>query len=93
MVTTYEEAMAEAIQLGLMTRNGEATDRCQCTTCGEVFSTEGNFDRHLTRNHNRDGFTGPWCQPPASADLIQNDLGVWHQPGPDDAGFLQNRSS
>jgi hypothetical protein len=25
-------------------------DVCQCTVCGEIFSTEANFDRHRARN-------------------------------------------
>jgi hypothetical protein len=54
MAQTYEEAMAEAISLGLMTASGNATDRCQCPTCGAVFSTEGNFDRHLAKGRYAD---------------------------------------
>jgi len=80
----YEAAMAEAIELGLMSRNGLPTERAQCPTCQAVFSTDANFDRHLTKGRNREGFTGPWCQPPASMGLIQDAGKVWHQPGPDD---------
>lgn len=92
MVTTYEDAVAEANQLGLMS-DGKATDRAQCPTCEAVFSTSGNFDRHLTKHRYREGFTGDWCQDPASVGLVQNVLGVWLQPGSDDAEFLQNRAS
>lgn len=77
----YEQAMAEAVSLGLMS-DGHATDRCQCPTCGAVFSTDGNFRRHLTRNRYRDGFDGPWCRPPADVGLIETN-GVWRRPGPD----------
>ena len=70
---TYEEAMAEAVGLGLMTEAGKATDRCQCSECRCVFSTEGNFDRH----RNRDG-----CREPSTVGLIQHPRGWWLQPGP-----------
>lgn len=55
----YRAALAAAHRLGLMTASGDATDRCQCPTCGAVFSTEGNFDRHLTPGRNADDFGGP----------------------------------
>ena len=77
---TYAAAMAEAVELGLMTKSAEATDRCQCPTCGEVFSTEANFDRHLARGRNRDDYTGPWCRPPAKMGLIKTGQ-EWHRPG------------
>ena len=77
---TYNEAVAEAQGLGLMS-GSIATDRCRCRTCGEVFTTEGNFDRHLTPGRNVDGFVGSWCQPPAAVGLIQHSGGWWHQPG------------
>lgn len=70
----YEAAMAEATKLGLMTKNGEATDRCHYTVCGEVFSTVGNFDRHRG---------GSACHPPAEVGLVQHVQGWWLQPGPD----------
>jgi hypothetical protein len=80
-VQTYEEAMAEAIELGLMSPNGQATDRCQCPTCGEVFTTEGNFDRHLMPGRNVDGYDGPWCRPPSEVGLVQTEgHRWWHQP-------------
>lgn len=80
----YEEAMADAVALGLLTASGVATNRCQCPTCANVFSTEGNFTRHLVRNRNRDGYEGPWCRRPGAARLVQTS-GVWHQPGSEDA--------
>jgi hypothetical protein len=80
--TGFDEAMAHAIRLGLMTPAGAATNRCQCPTCGEVFSTEGNFDRHLTRGRLAEGFAGEWCQDPAAAGLVRTGV-AWHQPGPE----------
>jgi hypothetical protein len=82
MMRSYDDAMAEAVSLGLMTKNGEATDRCQCPTCDAVFSTVGNFDRHRT---------GGECSPPASVGLIQHEGGWWHMPGPAEDGW--NRRS
>jgi hypothetical protein len=70
----YEDAMTEATKLGLMTKNSEATDRCQCTACGEIFSTVGNFDRHRG---------GSDCRPPAEVGLVQHVRGWWLQPGGD----------
>lgn len=81
--TEYDEAMAEAIALGLMTTSGQATDRCACPSCGAVFSTVGNFDRHLTPGRNAEGYDGPWCRPPADVGLVQHARGWWHQPGPE----------
>ena len=90
----YEAAMAEATKLGLMSKNGLPTERAKCPTCGEVFSTDANFDRHLTRGRNRDGFTGPWCQPPATVDLIHDARGIWHLPGlPDGVVYLRSAAS
>jgi hypothetical protein len=82
---SYEEAMAEAVSLGLMTEAGHATDRCQCPTCEDVFSTEGNFGRHLAKGRNRDDHDGPWCRPPGTVGLIQHERGWWHLPGAEDA--------
>ena len=76
----YHEAMSEAQRLGLIS-GSIATDRCQCSTCSEVFTTESNFDRHLTPGRNSDD--GLRCQPPATVRLIQHGGGWWHQPGPD----------
>jgi hypothetical protein len=44
---SYDESLAEALRAGPVTSSGDATDRCQCPTCGETFTTEANFDRHL----------------------------------------------
>jgi hypothetical protein len=69
----------------LLMRGGNPTDRALCPTCGALFSTTSNFDRHLTRNRNRVGFAGSWCRPRAEVGLIQTALGIWQQPGSDDA--------
>ena len=82
----YGEAVAEAQRLGLMS-GSIATNRCQCSTCGEVFTTEANFDRHLVPGRTADDFDATWCQPPAAAGLIQHGGGWWHQPGPDTAAW------
>ena len=92
----YGKALAEAQRLGLMS-GSIATERCQCPTCGEAFTTESNFDRHLTPGRNVDDFDGSWCQPPAVVGLIQHSGGWWHQPGPDRAAwggpFYKDRES
>jgi hypothetical protein len=56
------------------------TRRAQCPTCGEVFSTDANFDRHLTPGRNEDGFDGPWCQDPSQRGLVKDERGVWKRP-------------
>ena len=61
----YDEAMSEVQRVGLMS-GSIATDRCRCATCGEVFTTESNLDRHLTPGRTVDDFVGQWCQPPAT---------------------------
>ncbi len=81
---SYDDAIAEAVDLGLMTSDGHATDRAQCPTCCEVFSTVGNFDRHLAKGRNAEEYDGPWCRLPASVGLVQHDRGWWHQPAPDE---------
>jgi hypothetical protein len=91
-MTEYDEAVAEAIELGLMTSVGEATERAQCPTCGEVFSTDANFERHLSKGRNREDYDGPWCQPPASVGLIQHKRGWWQLPGPDPDRSIIRRS-
>jgi len=79
----YEAAMAEATELGLMS-GSEATDRCQCPSCGEVFTTEGNFDRHLMPGRLAEDYDGPWCRPPTEVGLVQTDGHQWwHQPAPE----------
>jgi hypothetical protein len=72
MTKASDEAMAEAVRLGLMSSSGQPTDRAQCRTCEAAFSTDGNFDRHLTKGRNAGDFDG----------LVQNAKGVWTQPGP-----------
>ena len=67
----YPEAMAEAAALGLMTAGGEATDYCQCTDCGKVFTTEGNFNTHRPRGK---------CVDPATVGLEANSKGAWKTP-------------
>ena len=81
----YADAVAEAQRLGLMTASGHGTDRCQCPECGEVFSTESNFDRHLQPAAIRfaDDYEGPWCRPPAQVGLVHSEGGAWHLPGPE----------
>ena len=63
-----EAAITEASRIGLLTKSGAATDRCQCSTCGKVFSTEANFDRHLTPARDRfaEDYGGPWCPDPGT---------------------------
>jgi hypothetical protein len=78
----YAEAVAEAQRLGLMTVGGMATDRCQCTSCGEVFSTGTNFDAHLAPGRQAEGYLGPWCRPPAEVGLVRAEGGWWRAPGP-----------
>lgn len=81
----YTVAMAEAFALGLTDMYGTATGRCQCPTCGEVFSTDSNFTRHLggsSAERLSDDFEGPWCLDPATVGLIQTGGTCWHQPGP-----------
>ena len=56
----YDGAVAEAQVSGLMS-GSIATDRCQCLTCGEVFTTESNFDRQMVPGRIADDFDGSWC--------------------------------
>lgn len=53
--------------------------QCQCVVCGEVFSTESNFDLHRFGDY----AVGRYCLPPESANLVQritqNGV-VWCQP-------------
>lgn len=57
------------------------TRRAQCPTCEEVFSTDANFDRHLSRGRHDKGYAGPWCVHPTLAGLIADEQGAWKQPG------------
>lgn len=72
-----------------MTKLGIGTKHCLCTSCGEYFTNEQNFDMH---RH------GPAekrvCRDPASLltksgkrRLVLNARGLWSRPGKvDDAG-------
>jgi hypothetical protein len=71
----YSAALAEAIELGLMTAKGEATERCQCAECLKVFSTEHSFDTHRVDDR---------CVYPKQAGLVQHPAGWWHRPGADE---------
>ena len=42
------------------------TERCECPTCHEVFSTTNNFDRHRKGAHGSDRH----CVDPASVGLV-----------------------
>lgn len=56
-------------------------NRCQCTGCGEYFSTESNFDRHRRFSVNEQQRV---CVDPASVGLvISNRAGnsFWAMPG------------
>jgi hypothetical protein len=89
----YDAAMAHAERLGLMS-DGHATDRCQCSECGRVFSTEPNFDRHLTPGRLADDFDGDWCRSPAGVGLVQAEGGWWTRPEPQDGSQVwEDRSA
>lgn len=49
------------------------TNRCQCGSCGEAFSTVGNFDRQQTINRKTGDVT---CYHPAERGLVLRD-GWW----------------
>lgn len=75
--------MAEAVRLRLMISSGAATERCECPTCGRVFSTDGNFRRHLTPGRLLEGYDGPWCRDPATVGMVQHERGWWLEPAPE----------
>ena len=53
--------------------------QCQCVVCGEVFSTESNFDLQRFGDYP----LGRYCLPPESANLVQRQTQngvVWCQP-------------
>ena len=70
----------------------ENSPRSQCPTCHEVFSTAGNFDRHMTPFEKRFMFkrsTNTWerrpgvpiCNDPETVGLVISDkTGVWIMP-------------
>ena len=54
--------------------------RCQCSKCGEVFSTTSNFDRHRKGSHD----VGRYCISPESAGLVIRETSYgtfWQMPG------------
>jgi hypothetical protein len=69
--TSYEEALAEAAELGLMTPGGQATNYAQCAACERVFTTPGNFDRHRR---------GGECVDPFTIGMEINRKGAWRPP-------------
>jgi hypothetical protein len=83
VTNAYADAVAEAIRLGLMSPNSVATDRCRCPECGEVFTTERNFDRHLALGRLAEDYDGAWCRSPAEIGLVRVDDGWWQAPGPE----------
>jgi hypothetical protein len=53
---------------------------CQCSVCGLVFSTEGNFDRHRKGDHR----ASRYCVTPSEAGLTARETKhgtVYAQPG------------
>jgi hypothetical protein len=57
-----------------------ATKRSQCPTCWEIFSTEGNFDRHRKGKHSERRF----CVSPEAVGLIRKANGDWGMPPSED---------
>lgn len=54
--------------------------RCQCTACGEVFSTEAKFDRHRRGKYQEKRY----CLEPEQCGLIlapTQSGTVWRMPG------------
>lgn len=55
---------------------------CQCSACGEYFSTPANFDKHRS---------GPWeariCLNPASVGLVKGRMNRWAAPSGDNHRF------
>ena len=55
--------------------------RCQCPTCGDVFSTEANFARHLIRDRDdRNCIVKIRCKSPSLVGLVRDKHGAWAQP-------------
>lgn len=50
--------------------------RAQCTACGEVFSTDSNFEKHRKGRHGIDRH----CVHPSTVGLVCKD-GIWRGPG------------
>lgn len=56
--------------------------RCQCPECGEVFSTESNFNKHRKGSYGIDRH----CVDPESVGLVVGQVGdntVWRGPSRD----------
>jgi hypothetical protein len=51
-------------------------NQCHCRSCGEYFTTVGNFDRHLR------GSGYPECLSPESVGLVRDAFGYWQSPPP-----------
>ena len=54
--------------------------QAQCSLCRRVFSTVGNFDRHLVRHKRGNETVRITCRNPASVGLIQTEAGIWKAP-------------
>ena len=52
-------------------------NRCLCPSCGEVFSGESTFDRHLAPGRHADAYAGPSCTPPEECGLGLHPHGYW----------------
>ena len=50
--------------------------RCLCNACGEVFSTESNFNKHRRGQHGVDRH----CLEPSLCGLQRNPAGIWKLP-------------
>ena len=53
--------------------------RCQCTVCGEIFSTEANFDKHRKGDHT----VKRYCVNPTEVGLVLANTAsgkVWRMP-------------
>lgn len=57
--------------------SGSGTKTCKCAgTCGEVFSTPGNFDAHRKTVGYADNYTRI-CVDPESVNLVLGERDVW----------------
>lgn len=68
---------------GKLILNGQASSRCKCAACGEIFSTESNFDKHRVdinaRKRNKPYETV--CVDPETVGLaISETSGCWITP-------------
>ena len=62
--------------------------RSQCPTCWEIFSTEGNFDRHRKGKHSGYRF----CVPPEMVGLVKKKNGDWALPSGENAVYRSRGS-